>query len=524
MIIRSSVSVGYSLPPHFLPPNSRLASRKPFSVSAQSGAIKNDQCALSYPYPPPTTVYFKEAMKEILVVLLLLKAQTLKVCSQPYQADADGNCLNSTTEYLLEGSNLCCKKCPPGQRQTQKCSETTETVCERCPTGLFMETWNYAPNCFPCTKCKEKKGVQEAQVCSSTERSRCVCQPGMFCLMDFDAPFCTACSRYKHCQRGEGVSEPGTANTNVRCKRCPSGTFSDSVSNTQPCLPHTDCNGRVVVRKGNATSDNVCEAQASAPPARPAVVTRRPRHERAFAATSAAAATSDSEAPRGQTETTLSINTSYSRPEILPAPGAVSGATLGEAARFNPKVDVNENCDRVDKLVRDYLVETDLNYSMVPSPEHQILLQKGETCSDHSRGSDSTDALTQTDGSSSQESIEPLRSTVAFRQLSVPSDPMTLLPHTEAAALQPNVPARWTSQPTSPQVTSPVTTSPHVNVNITFHIENRSNGTLSVPPTDLMQVDSELPFGEEEESFSIPHQEAGKPPLMSVQESYSCRA
>ncbi|KAM8917172.1 tumor necrosis factor receptor superfamily member 1B isoform 4-T4 [Spinachia spinachia] len=443
MIIRSSVSVGYSLPPHFLPPNSRLASRKPFSVSAQSGAIKNDQCALSYPYPPPTTVYFKEAMKEILVVLLLLKAQTLKVCSQPYQADADGNCLNSTTEYLLEGSNLCCKKCPPGQRQTQKCSETTETVCERCPTGLFMETWNYAPNCFPCTKCKEKKGVQEAQVCSSTERSRCVCQPGMFCLMDFDAPFCTACSRYKHCQRGEGVSEPGTANTNVRCKRCPSGTFSDSVSNTQPCLPHTDCNGRVVVRKGNATSDNVCEAQASAPPARPAVVTRRPRHERAFAATSAAAATSDSEAPRGQTETTLSINTSYSRPEILPAPGAVSGATLGaaiagvmglllffiaivlifickpvcnkgtcihilkkgerevvvvfcfveklwlhlndylsfevlfnflstslsffiflylaqvhvaffagEAARFNPKVDVNENCDRVDKNIR----------------------------------------------------------------------------------------------------------------------------------------------------------------------------
>ncbi|XP_040058714.2 tumor necrosis factor receptor superfamily member 1B [Gasterosteus aculeatus] len=500
-------------------------------------------------------------MKEILVVLLLLHVQTLKVCSQPYQADSDGNCLNSTTEYLLDDTNLCCKKCPPGHRQSEKCSETTETVCERCQPRLFIESWNYSPNCFSCTQCKEKKGLKEAQVCSPTENSRCVCQPGMFCSMGFDDPFCTACSKYRSCRPGFGVSMQGTADRDVRCTRCPSGTFSDTLSSTTPCLSHADCNGRVVAKKGNATSDNVCEPRAFAHTARPPTLTRRPMDALGFVATRTVSATSDSEAARGQTEASLSISTSYSRPEISPRPpdpppdqntatgkilAAVIAGVIGlllfcisivlvffckpvrkkdDAARFHPKVDGNGNCHRVDNLDQDYLGETYLNYIKVPTPEHQCLLQRGETCSDHSQCSNNTDTLTQTDGSSSQESVGPLQSTLALHSpLSVPSDPMTLLSHTEAATPQPNVPTQSTSQPTSPQVISPVTTSPHVNVNITFHIENRSCGTPSVTPTDLMQVDPKLPFGEEEESFSIPHQEAGKQSLMSVQESDSYRA
>ncbi|KAL6111943.1 tnfrsf1b [Pungitius sinensis] len=493
-------------------------------------------------------------MKDILVALLLLNVQTLKVCSKPYQADSDGNCLNSTTEYLSDNSQLCCKKCPPGHRQTQECSETTETVCERCPPDHFMENWNYAPNCFYCAKCKPKKGLQDAQVCSSTQSSRCKCQPNMFCLMEFDDPFCTACSRYTPCLRGAGVFVQGTANTDVKCKQCPSGTFSDTVSSTKACRPHTDCKGRVLVMKGNATADNVCEPQAFAPTAWPRGLDHRPPDERDAAST--VSATLDSKAPRGQTEATLPIRTSSSRPEINPStkpppPGRLPGVTLvaviasviglllffiaivllfickpvwkkDDAARFIPKLDANGNCERVDKLGQDYIGENHLNYIKVPSPEHQSLLQRGETCSDHSQCSNTT--LTQTDGSSSQESIGPLQSTVALHsQLSVLSDPMTLLSHTEAATPQPNVSAQSTSQPTSPQVISPVTTSPHVNVNITFHIENRSCGTPSVTPTDLMQVDSKLPFGEEE-SFSIPHQEAGKQSLMSVQDSDSCNA
>ncbi|TNN66216.1 Migration and invasion-inhibitory protein [Liparis tanakae] len=67
------------------------------------------------------------------------------VCSQPYQADLDGNCLNSTTEYLLDGSNLCCKKCPPG-------TVNKDVRCERCPSGTFSDTVSSTGPCLPHTK------------------------------------------------------------------------------------------------------------------------------------------------------------------------------------------------------------------------------------------------------------------------------------------------------------------------------------------------------------------------------------
>lgn len=55
-----------------------------------------------------------------------------------------------------------------------------------------------------------EKGLKEAQVCSPTENSRCVCPPGMFCSMGFDDPFCIACSKYRSCRPGFGVSIQGT--------------------------------------------------------------------------------------------------------------------------------------------------------------------------------------------------------------------------------------------------------------------------------------------------------------------------
>lgn len=139
----------------------------------------------------------------------------------------------------------------------------------------------------------------------------------------------------------------GTADRDVRCTRCPSGTFSDTLSSTTRCLSHAEwvkpeshvrprlfearsldlslcfphsCNGRVVAKKGNATSDNVCEPRAFAHTARPPTLTRRPMDALGFVATRTVSATSDSEAARGQTEASLSISTSYSRPEISPRP------------------------------------------------------------------------------------------------------------------------------------------------------------------------------------------------------------
>ncbi|XP_029286487.1 tumor necrosis factor receptor superfamily member 1B isoform X2 [Cottoperca gobio] len=488
-------------------------------------------------------------MKGILVLLVLLNVQTTKVCSQPYHADSDGNCLNRTTEYLLEGSGLCCKKCHPGQRLIQECSETNDTVCEQCPTRQYMEKWNYAKNCFSCTKCRTNKGLQDAKNCSSTARSRCECKPRMYCIMEFDDPYCSACSRYTQCRAGYGVSLPGYSN--VKCEQCPDGTFSD-VYSMDPCRPHTNCHGRTVVRKGDATSDTMCELEVFKSTLQPQTSTKEPRAEMVFTSASegmsTVSATSNTKTPRGPTDSTLSFSPSV--PEIVlthltkpPPPSIAFDSTLAvviavvtvilciaiillilykqvwkkDAKRFHPKVDANGNCESGDKINPGYLGETQLTSIIKSLPEQQCLLQNGQACSDHSQCNNNTETLTRTDGYSSQESIGPLQSNLALHNLdSALSEPMTLKSNTEPVTPHPSVPTQSSSQPTSPQVISPVTTNPHYNVSITVNI---GDGACTIPSGT--STDTKLRFGEEEESFSIPQQEAGKESLMSVQESES---
>lgn len=110
-----------------------------------------------------------------------------------------------------------------------------------------MEAMNYSPNCFSCTKCKQGQelhcnsfnlfiyllllffqhitpvcktlfffiqpanGLLYAQYCSATKKTKCGCQPGMYCIMGFNDPYCRECRKYKQCGAGLGVSVPGTA-------------------------------------------------------------------------------------------------------------------------------------------------------------------------------------------------------------------------------------------------------------------------------------------------------------------------
>ncbi|XP_071349636.1 tumor necrosis factor receptor superfamily member 1B [Trachinotus anak] len=483
-------------------------------------------------------------MKEILVLLVLLSAQTSKVCSQPYKVDSDGRCRNSTSEYMPEGTKRCCKKCRPGERLIETCTETTDTVCKPCERDQHMEGWNFANNCFACEKCKSKKGLQHAQHCSPTTKARCKCMPGMYCMMGFDDLHCTECRKYSLCKAGYGVSVPGTAKSDVKCEQCPDGTFSDKNSNTDRCQPHTNCHGSAVVRKGNTTSDNVCE-----------------HHD----VTTAQLQNTTQERDVGNVFTTTSTTRSrvlvisdftppvlkelyhstkspipHTEPDIKLAAviASIAGLILffitiilvcfykrvckTGTGQFHPKVDANGNCESGDKLNQGYLGETQMTPVKVYSVEQQCLLGKGEAYSDHSQSSTNTETSTRTDGCSSHESIGPLQSTIALNNsYSALSEPMTLISNAEPVTPLPSVPSQPSSQPTSPQIISPVTSSPHVNVNITFHIGNGSCGTPSVMPTNLKETDCELPFGEEEGSFSVPQQEDGKQSLMSVQDSAS---
>lgn len=169
----------------------------------------------------------------------------------------------------------------------------------------------------------------------------------------------------------------------------------------------------------------------------------------------------------------------------------------------------------------DYFKETQrISYTQ----DEERLLKEGEACSSQSQSSNSTDLLTRSDDCSSFESVGPLQSTAALHgpHSTALSEPRPLRSHIESVPSEASVPMQPPSQPTSPHVISPITTSPHVNVNITFNIGNGSEKTQCVTPTGLVQSDCHLQFGEKEETFSIPQQEAGKESMVTVQESTVC--
>ncbi|XP_034022127.1 tumor necrosis factor receptor superfamily member 1B [Thalassophryne amazonica] len=477
---------------------------------------------------------------EMLLLLILMNSQIFKVSSVPYLADSDGNCRNTTTEYLLDGSKLCCRKCQPGERVIQECSEGSDTLCEPCAAGLFyMENWNYSPNCFSCKKCKKNKGLRPIRQCSPNMNSKCECQPGMYCVLysGGDYQHCTECRSYTSCKPGYGVSVKGTADSNVRCEPCPSGKFSNKYSHNETCQPHTKCPGRHVSREGSATSDTVCEP---GPPS--SAVTNAPTQS----STPVQNVLSVSDVPLlsvspsvpavafNYPPKTLTTNT-ITESQLAALISGITGfillftaiillilwkqKTKKDARRFHPHVNTNGNCGSGDKINQDYLGETQVSFT-VNAPEQQCLLETGEACSNYSQSSSSNE--TRTDGCSSHESIGPLQSTVQLnKEHSIESEPITSLINTEPAGLQPGIPSQPSSQPASLQVNTPVTTNPHVNVNITFHIGNRSSGTSPIIPTDSVQEDCTVPLGEEEECFSVPQQEAGKQSRMAVQESIS---
>lgn len=222
--------------------------------------------------------------------------------------------------------------------------------------------------------------------------------------------------------------------------------------------------------------------------------------------------------------------------------GRLLDADGADAGKFHPEVDANGNCGAAEKVSPlcfapplrtigtrqckssfslllsiscGYFQETHLMSMNVTALEQECLLEKSEpSTSDQSHSSRSTDVLTRTENGSSSESIGPLQPTLDLHFEA--SESMALFPCKEALPPQNSVHAQ-SSQPATPQIISPVT-SPHVNVNITFHIGDRSGGATKASPTDL-QVDPQLPFGEEEEALCILQQEAGKQFVTAVQES-----
>ncbi|XP_072308432.1 tumor necrosis factor receptor superfamily member 1B [Eucyclogobius newberryi] len=453
--------------------------------------------------------------------------------SVPFVADANRIC-SGPDKYIREGWNLCCSRCPPGHKLKEECTYDKDTVCEPCGPEQFMERWNFIGNCFTCIKCKEMKGLQYAQNCSSTTSSKCVCLPGRYCLFEENRN-CRECPRYKKCREGFGVSMPGTAASDVKCRRCPEGTFSDSVSHTQACKPHSFCDERHIISKGNATSDTLCKAAASTPAKAVPVTEPETTVMSVTTAAELSTRTPKSFPQHNRNNTTpgglLSpINELPNRTppdtgadkQLAAVIGVVAGIFLlliviillilckrvSKKATLEhcPKVDANGNCETDDVSPTNvcYLGDTEHLSLKAVQPEQQGLLQNGHANQD--QGLCNKDA-----------SIGHLQTTLPLHQPhSALSEPLPLQSNMDQVVSQTGTSLQPSSQPTSPQSMAP---SPLVNVNINLHIGNGTCGPPAVMFTDMAPAEPTIPFGEEEESCSLLQQEDGKPSLLSVEES-----
>ncbi|XP_059815218.1 tumor necrosis factor receptor superfamily member 5-like [Hypanus sabinus] len=92
--------------------------------------------------------------------------------------------------------------------------------------------------------------------CSATQRTRCRCRPGHYCV---GGPGCPDCEAHSPCGPGRQVTQPGTLSRDTECGECPLGTFK-AFSSLEPCQNHTSCRekGLTEIAPGTDISDAEC--------------------------------------------------------------------------------------------------------------------------------------------------------------------------------------------------------------------------------------------------------------------------
>nr|3ALQ_R Chain R, Tumor necrosis factor receptor superfamily member 1B [Homo sapiens]3ALQ_S Chain S, Tumor necrosis factor receptor superfamily member 1B [Homo sapiens]3ALQ_T Chain T, Tumor necrosis factor receptor superfamily member 1B [Homo sapiens]3ALQ_U Chain U, Tumor necrosis factor receptor superfamily member 1B [Homo sapiens]3ALQ_V Chain V, Tumor necrosis factor receptor superfamily member 1B [Homo sapiens]3ALQ_W Chain W, Tumor necrosis factor receptor superfamily member 1B [Homo sapiens] len=157
-------------------------------------------------------------------------------------------------EYYDQTAQMCCSKCSPGQHAKVFCTKTSDTVCDSCEDSTYTQLWNWVPECLSCgSRCSSDQ--VETQACTREQNRICTCRPGWYCALSKQEG-CRLCAPLRKCRPGFGVARPGTETSDVVCKPCAPGTFSNTTSSTDICRPHQICN--VVAIPGNASMDAVC--------------------------------------------------------------------------------------------------------------------------------------------------------------------------------------------------------------------------------------------------------------------------
>lgn len=399
---------------------------------------------------------------------------------------------------------MCCSRCKPGTRLGTRCTSVQDTVCLPCPDGQYSEKMNHYPNCFSCKKCSDSKELMYSRICSADTNAACVCKPESLCVLHTFSNECTECKRHKSCKRGEGVIQKGTPTADVQCQACLEGTFSSSQSKTEPCKPHTRCDGGLVLRPGNSTADTQCGTKPS--------TTTFPHQT-----TTSEMPKNDQIPPRaiqGKTQTAAYITPS------LPTLASVTSSTAENQTRVSRSTsDQNFMIFIYTGIVAVLLVFLSVTIMMI-------------TCTLRNRRGLVMDAM----ADSNKPEPSPPASVTPERQCLLPIDRCQKEPsmtssdsQSQPDSSQSHISGDWlerTSQEESLHE-QPSISSPLVNLSITATINcqlNPATASCSIPvsPSTLVpQADVSVPLSQEEVSISC-QQEDGKEALQSVQESGFC--
>ncbi|NXV92330.1 TNR5 factor, partial [Calonectris borealis] len=158
-----------------------------------------------------------------------------------------------------EHKGRCCNRCQPGEKLVSECNGTEDSVCARCESGHYQQSWTKERHCAPHDICEDNAGLIVKTQGNATHNTVCQCQAGMHC----SDTSCQTCVENQPCQRGFGfVAAKAVARMSSPCEPCAEGTFSNVSSKTEPCHPWTSCEekGLVVKAKGTNTSDVICES------------------------------------------------------------------------------------------------------------------------------------------------------------------------------------------------------------------------------------------------------------------------
>uniref|UniRef100_A0A8C8AC97 Tumor necrosis factor receptor superfamily member 5 n=1 Tax=Otus sunia TaxID=257818 RepID=A0A8C8AC97_9STRI len=163
------------------------------------------------------------------------------------------------SEKQYEHKGGCCNRCQPGEKLVSECNGTENSVCTRCESGHYQQSWTRERHCTPHDICEENAGLIVKTQGNATHNTACQCQAGTHC----SDSSCQTCVENQPCQRGFGfVAAKAMARMSSPCEPCAEGTFSNVSSKTEPCHPWTSCEekGLVVKAKGTNTSDVICES------------------------------------------------------------------------------------------------------------------------------------------------------------------------------------------------------------------------------------------------------------------------